>query len=92
MLRGSHTGAHWTKWTKPDGTLRILAGGGVFTDHGRYDIDGDQLCATWRTIDAGRRICMHVGRDGPGSYVTYDLQGFEGSRFRVSPDSGSNMD
>jgi hypothetical protein len=83
VLHG-RVGAKWTKWIAPDGSLRLSAGGGMFTDTGRLAIVGNEVCATWTHIDGGKTSCMHLAKVGPNTYVSYDAEGLEGSKFHIS--------
>jgi hypothetical protein len=84
VLHGAHAGAHWTKWTKPDGTVELTAAHGLFTDKGRFVIRGNEVCYTWQHIDGGRQTCVHLAKVGADEYLSYASDGTEGSRFRVS--------
>ncbi len=84
VLHGSHVGARWTKWVKPDGSMQLLAGAGLFTDTGRVVVVGDTVCSTWQHIDGGKTSCMRVGRIAVDTYVSYGADQVSGSRFRVS--------
>jgi hypothetical protein len=85
VMHGSHEGAQWTKWTKPDGSLELLAGHGLFADTGRFVIRGNALCSTWGHIDGSKEHCVHLVQIGPDEYVTYGDDREEGSRFKVRP-------
>ncbi len=84
VLSGAHAGAHWTKWTKPDGTMELSAAHGLFADSGKYVVKGDQVCATWSHIDKGKQNCMHLLKDGANDYITVQADGSQGSRFSVT--------
>ncbi len=88
VLQGAHEGAHWTRWLKPDGTMTLSAAHGLFTDTGRFTVEGDQLCSTWTHIDSGKKSCVHVVKTGPDAYVTYGDDG-AGSSFRMSRQSAA---
>jgi hypothetical protein len=85
VLHGSHEGAQWTKWAKPDGSMELLAGHGLFADTGKFVIRGNAICTAWGHIDQGRENCVHLAHVGDNEYVTYDDDGSEGSRFKVMP-------
>jgi hypothetical protein len=85
VLHGSHQGAQWTKWAKPDGSLELLAGHGLFADTGKFVIRGNMLCSTWGHIDGGHEHCVQLVRVSADEYVTYAEDGTEGSRFQVRP-------
>jgi hypothetical protein len=85
VLHGSHEGAPWTKWTKRDGTVELLAGHGLFADTGTLAIRGNTACWRWAHIDGGKESCLHLARVGADEYVTYDPDGSEGSHFRIVP-------
>lgn len=84
VLHGGHVGAHWTKWVSPDGSLRLSAGAGLFTDTGHLVVQGDRVCSTWTHIDDGKQACMRVAKVAAGSYVTYGPNGVSASSFRVT--------
>lgn len=87
VLAGAHAGAHWTKWTKPDGSAELSAAHGLFADSGKYAIRDDRVCWRWSQIDAGKETCMRVMKVGDNEYKTLAPDGSEGSSFRVaSPD------
>ncbi len=88
VLHGDHAGAHWIKWTKPDGSLEISAGHGLFADTGTFVVRGDTVCARWSHIDDGHENCMHLVRTGPDTYTSVDPDGVPGSSFRVRPSDG----
>jgi hypothetical protein len=88
VLKGAHEGAQWTRWLKPDGTMKLSAAHGLFTDTGRFVVEGDQLCSTWDHIDGGKKSCVHVVKTGPEEYVTYGDDG-AGSSFRMSRQSAA---
>lgn len=83
VLGGAHAGAHWTKWTKPDGTMELTAAHGLFADSGKFIVKGDEICASWEHIDQGRQTCMRLVKEGANEYVTVMPDGSQGSRFRV---------
>ena len=83
VLTGAHQGAHWTKWTKPDGSLELSAAHGLFADSGHFVLRGNSVCARWSQIDHGRENCMHLVQDGPGEYTSIGPDGKPGSRFKV---------
>lgn len=85
VLAGAHAGAHWTKWTKPDGSAELSAAHGLFADSGKYVIRADRVCWRWSQIDSGRETCMRVMKVGDNEYKTLAPDGSEGSRFRVGP-------
>jgi len=85
VMHGSHQGAQWTKWTKPDGGLELLAGHGLFADSGKYEIRGNTICSRWSHIDSGKESCMQVIQVSADEYVTVGSDGKEGSRFHVVP-------
>jgi hypothetical protein len=85
VLHGSHEGAEWTKWTKPDGSVELVAGHGMFADTGKYVIHGNMICTAWGHINGGKQGCERLVRVSPDEYVTYDDDGSEGSRFKVGP-------
>ena len=85
VLAGAHAGAHWTKWTKPDGSAELSAAHGLFADSGKYVIRADRVCWRWSQIDSGRETCMRVMKVGDNEYKTFAPDGSEGSRFRVGP-------
>ncbi len=85
VMHGAHAGAQWTKWTKPDGSVELLAGHGLFADTGKFVIRGNAVCSTWGFIDGGKEQCVHLVRVGPDEYVAYGDDRLEGSRFKVGP-------
>jgi hypothetical protein len=85
VMHGSHEGAHWTKWAKPDGSMELLAGHGLFADTGKFVIRGNMICTTWGHIDDGHENCVHLVQVSSGEYVTYGTDGKEGSRFEIQP-------
>jgi hypothetical protein len=85
VLLGAHRGAKWTKWTKPDGGLELLAGHGMFADSGKFVIRGNMICSTWGIIDSGRENCVHLVQVADDEYVSYGADGLEGSRFKIMP-------
>jgi hypothetical protein len=85
VMQGSHQGAHWIRWAKPDGSLELLAAHGLFADSGKYVIRGNALCMTWGHIDEGKESCVHLVQVSADEYVTYGTDGSQGSRFRVGP-------
>lgn len=85
VLHGEHAGAHWTRWTKPDGSLQLTAAHGLFADTGTFTLRGNALCSRWEHIDTGQENCVHLVRVGPDRYTSYDNAGVEGSTFQVSP-------
>lgn len=85
VLDGDHKGAQWTKWAKPDGSMELLAGHGMFADSGKYVIRGNMICTKWGFIDGGRESCVHLVRVSVDEYVTYSPDGSEGSRFKIGP-------
>ena len=84
VMHGSHAGASWTKWTKSDGSLELLAGHGMFADTGKFVIRGNAVCSKWGIIDGGKEHCVHLARIGTDEYMTYGEDGVEGSRFKVT--------
>lgn len=84
VLQGDHAGAHWTKWAAPDGTLRLSAGHGLFTDTGKFVLRGNEICSTWAHIDAGKENCVRPVKIGADEYATYLPDGSENATFRVS--------
>lgn len=84
VLTGAHQGAHWTKWTKPDGSLELSAAHGLFADTGHFVLRGNRVCARWSQIDHGHENCMHLVKDGPDEYTSIGSDGRPGSRFKVS--------
>jgi hypothetical protein len=85
VLHGSHQGAEWTKWAKPNGHMELLAGHGLFADTGKYTLRGNRICTAWGHIDAGKEGCETLVLVGTDEYVTYGSTGSEGSRFKVRP-------
>jgi hypothetical protein len=85
VLQGSHKGALWTRWTKQDGTVSLLAGHGLFTDTGKLAIRGNTACWKWASIDDGKESCTQLVRVGANEYVTYDGDGSKGSDFHIVP-------
>ncbi len=85
VLAGAHAGAHWTKWTKPDGSAELSAAHGLFADSGRFAIRDNRVCWRWSQIDSGRETCMRVMKVGDNEYKTFAPDGSEGSSFRVAP-------
>jgi hypothetical protein len=85
VLQGSHKGAPWTRWTKQDGTVSLLAGHGLFTDTGKLAIRGNTACWKWASIDDGKESCTLLVRVGANEYVTYDGDGSKGSDFHIVP-------
>ncbi len=85
VVGGAHVGAHWTKWTKPDGSMELSAAHGLFADSGTFVLRGNAVCARWEQIDHGRENCMHLVRSGPDEYTTIGPDGQPGSRFKVKP-------
>jgi hypothetical protein len=85
VMHGSHEGAQWTKWAKPDGSMELLAGHGLFADSGKYVIRGNLLCTTWGHIDSGHENCVRLVQISTDEYMTYGTDGTEGSRFEVHP-------
>jgi len=84
VLRGEHEGKSWTKWIGPDGTVRLSAAHGMFTDTGRVRVDGNQVCSTWEHIDKGRTACMRLTEVAPNTFVAIDHDGNQASRFNVT--------
>jgi hypothetical protein len=84
VVEGPHAGTHWTKWANPDGTLKLSAAHGLFTDTGSYVVRGNQLCVTWQQIDSGKSTCLHVARIGANEYANVLPNGTETSTFKVS--------
>lgn len=83
VLSGSHVGAPWTRWVRSNGAADLTAGHGLFADTGHYAVRDDTVCWTWGHIDKGRENCMRLARIGPDTYVSYDPDGSQGSRFSV---------
>jgi hypothetical protein len=83
VLQGSHKGAPWTRWTKRDGTVSLLAGHGLFTDTGKLAIRGNTACWKWASIDDGKESCTQLVRVGAHEYVTYNGDGSKGSDFHI---------
>jgi hypothetical protein len=84
VLKGEHEGKHWIKWIGPDGTLRLSAAHGMYTDAGRVRVDGNQVCSTWDHIDKGRTACMRLTEVAPNTYVAVDHDGNQASQFNVT--------
>jgi hypothetical protein len=87
VIQGDHAGAHWTKWADPNGTLKLTAAHGMFTDTGRFVLKGNEVCFTWQSIDDGKTNCMHVARIGADEYANLTPAGAEMSTFRVLQDT-----
>jgi hypothetical protein len=85
VMHGAHQGAQWTKWAKPDGSMELLAGHGLFADTGRFAIRGNMICTSWGIIDHGREGCERLVQVGDNEYMTYGMDGVEGSKFKVLP-------
>jgi hypothetical protein len=85
VIAGSHQGAQWTKWTKPDGGLELLAGHGLFADSGTYEIRDNMICSKWSHIDGGKESCMRVIQVSSDEYMTLGTDGKQGSRFHIAP-------
>ncbi len=85
VMHGSHQGAQWTKWAKPDGSMELLAGHGLFADTGKFVVRGDMVCTRWGIIDHGKEGCEHVVQVGANEYMTVGTDGVEGSKFKVLP-------
>ena len=73
VLHGAHAGAHWIKWSKPDGSLELSAGHGLFADTGQYVVRGDTVCARWAHIDKGRENCMYLVKIAPDTYTSVEF-------------------
>lgn len=84
VLEGDHAGKRWIKWIAPDGTLRLSAAHGLFTDTGRFRVDGNEICSTWEHIDHGRTACMRLAVIGKDTYVTIEQDGTLAARFNVT--------
>lgn len=89
VLSGAHAGAHWIKWTKPDGSLELSAAHGLFADTGHYVLKNDAVCARWSHIDDGHENCMRLVKTGADSYVSLGSDGKPGSSFHVRPSDGN---
>jgi hypothetical protein len=85
VLQGSHKGASWTRWTKQDGTVSLVAGHGLFTDTGRIAVRGNAACWKWASIDEGKESCTQLMRVGADEYVAFDGDGSKGSDFHIVP-------
>jgi hypothetical protein len=79
-----HAGAHWIRWVKPDGDMKLVAGAGAFTDTGTFAIRGNSFCIAWKTIDHGKETCFHYARIGDNTYASYLVDGTESATFKVS--------
>ncbi len=79
-----HAGAHWTRSINPDGAMTLVAGGGVFTDTGRFVIRGDTFCIAWTIIDSGKQTCYHFVKTGENAYAMYLPDGSQTSTFKVT--------
>jgi hypothetical protein len=85
VLQGAHAGAHWTKWTNPNGSMQLEAAHGVFTDTGHYALHGDMICQRWTVIESGKEGCDYLVQVGADEYVSYQADGSEGSRIKMMP-------
>jgi hypothetical protein len=85
VLQGAHVGAHWTKWTNPNGSMQLVAAHGVFTDSGHYVLRGDMICSRWTVIESGKEGCDYLVRVGDDEYVSYQPDGSQGSRIKMMP-------
>lgn len=66
--------------------LRLVTGSGqTATDRGRVNINGNEVCASWEKIDAGRPTCFAYFRLGE-ALIAIDLAGtMTPTRFALLP-------
>lgn len=60
----------------PDGTLSVSVGSS-FTDKGKWELQGDKICATWNKIRNGERACFDLIHVNGDTYRVVDPHGKE---------------